>query len=85
LTFNRRNYENALVKSQVLTTMLATDKIHPQLAFENCGMFTDPEAAYLLSKEYRDGIDEEHRSSQTVVQHIGSQAAVPEPGQNDPE
>jgi len=80
LAFNRRNYENALVKSQVLTTMLSTDKIHPQLAFENCGMFTDPEAAYLQSHDYY----ESHQGSQgpTVVQHIGSQPNVPEPGDN---
>lgn len=52
LAFNRRNYENILVKAQVLTTMLKSSQIHPQLAFKACGLFTDPEAAYLLSKEY---------------------------------
>jgi len=77
LAFNRRNYENALVKSQVLTTMLSTDKIHPQLAFESSGMFTDPEAAYLLSKSYY----EEHQEETVPVPvAVGSQANVPEPG-----
>ena len=52
LAFNRRNYENILVKAQVLTTMLASDEIHPQLAFQACGLFTDPEAAYMLSCKY---------------------------------
>lgn len=83
LTFNRRNYENILVKSQVLTTMLSCDKIHPQLAFQACGLFTDPEAAYLQSKKY---IEEQKKTA--VVQpdpnpveptSIGSQAGVPEP------
>lgn len=52
IRFTRRNYENILEKSQVLTTMLANDKIHPLLAFESCGMFTDPLRAYTNSMEY---------------------------------
>lgn len=51
--FTRRNYENILEKSQVLTTMLSNDKIDPKLAFEHCGMFIDPEQAYNLSVEYQ--------------------------------
>ena len=50
--FTRRNYENLLVKSQVLTTMLAQPKIAPKLAFEACGIFTDPEGAYAESMKY---------------------------------
>ena len=50
--FTRRNYENIQAKSQVLTTMLANNKIHPRLAFEYCGMFIDPELAYTESIEY---------------------------------
>ena len=50
--FTRRNYENILEKSQVLTTMLDSDKIAPKLAFEHCGLFIDPEQAYTLSVEY---------------------------------
>lgn len=36
----------------MLTTMLATDQIDPKLAFQSCGLFTDPEAAYLMSKAH---------------------------------
>lgn len=50
--FTRRNYENGLVKSQILTTMLANDKIHPSLAFAHCGLFSDPEDAAKMSAEY---------------------------------
>lgn len=50
--FTRRNYENIQAKSQVLTTMLANNKIHPRLAFEYCGMFIDPELAYTESMQY---------------------------------
>lgn len=48
----RRNYENIMQKSTVLTQMLGSDKIHPKLAFESCGLFTDPEVAYIMSKNY---------------------------------
>lgn len=54
MQFTRRNYENSQGKSQVLTTMLNSDKIHPRLAFEQCGMFTDPENAYQMSMKYKE-------------------------------
>lgn len=54
LQFTRRNYDNIQTKSQVLTSMLASDKIHPLLAFRHCGMFPDPDEAYSMSKEYID-------------------------------
>lgn len=50
--FTRRNYENIQEKSQVLTTMLGSEKIHPLLGFEHCGMFSDPEEAYRMSVDY---------------------------------
>jgi SPP1 family phage portal protein len=52
LQFTRRNYENIQSKAQVLTSMLAQNKIHPRLAFAHCGMFTDPEDAYRVSEQY---------------------------------
>ena len=52
--FTRRNYENIASKSQVLVAMLNNPKIHPELAFAHCGMFPDPESAYLQSKAYYD-------------------------------
>ena len=52
LQFTRRNYENVQSKSQVLVSMLGQNKIHPRLAFTHSGLFTDPESAYQLSKEY---------------------------------
>lgn len=50
--FTRRNYENGLSKSQILTSMLANDKIAPALAFQHCGLFSDPEDAAKMSAEY---------------------------------
>jgi SPP1 family phage portal protein len=52
IRFTRRNYENIQEKSQVLTTMLANDKIAPRLAFTHCGMFSDPEDAAKMSAEH---------------------------------
>ncbi len=48
--FTRRNYANIASKAQVLVAMLNSPKIHPELAFSHCGMFPDPESAYLQSK-----------------------------------
>ena len=48
----RTNYENLQVKAQVLCEMLNSPKIHPKLAFESCGLFSDPENAYLISEAY---------------------------------
>ena len=54
MKFTRRNYEAIQSKSQVLISMLQQPKIHPLLAFEHSGMFTDPETAYTLSMNYYD-------------------------------
>lgn len=58
MKFTRRNYEAIQSKSQVLISMLEQSKIHPLLAFEHCGMFTDPESAYNLSMQYYDELME---------------------------
>ena len=84
LTFSRRNYENIQVKAQVLTTMLASAWIHPEIAFKSCGMFTDPEAAYLLSKRWHDESAQEGRDDDPDPEPQGpdggqSFAATPEP------
>lgn len=52
MKFTRRNYENIQSKSQVLISMLQNPKIHPQLAFQHSGMFSDAESAYSMSMEY---------------------------------
>lgn len=52
MEFTRRNYEAIQSKSQVLCQMLGSGKIHPRLAFEHCGMFSDPENAFRQSESY---------------------------------
>lgn len=52
MKFTRRNYENIQSKAQVLVSMLGQQKIAPELAFQICGLFSDPESAYALSMDY---------------------------------
>lgn len=58
IRFTRRNYENISSKTTVLTQMLGCDMIHPKLAFEHCGLFSDPSLAYEESKKYHDEVIE---------------------------
>jgi len=66
IRFTRRNYENIQEKAQVLTTMLANDKIHPRLAFEHSGMFADPEIAYIASMKYSE--EQEKKNEQALAE-----------------
>ena len=72
MQFTRRNYEAIQSKSQVLVSMLQQDKIHPRLAFQHCGMFTDPEDAYRISQEYYEKqilVDKaEDKATQTTIE-----------------
>lgn len=56
MQFTRRNYENIQSKCQVLISMLQNEKIHPRLAFEHCGMFSDAEDAYSVSEKYYESL-----------------------------
>lgn len=50
--FTRKNLSNIQSKAQVLAEMLNNSKIHPKLAFQYSGLFSDPEDAYRISIEY---------------------------------
>ena len=52
--FTRRNYDNIASKSQVLIAMLNNSWIHPEVAYASCGMFPDPESAYLQGKAWHE-------------------------------
>lgn len=52
IKFTRRNYENLTQKVNALNIMLASGKVAPKLAFATCGLFADPEEAYLASQQY---------------------------------
>lgn len=69
--FTRRNYEDILAKSQVLTTMLATEKVAPKLAFQVCGLFIDSEEAYRESVEY---MEEQEKKAQDMAKQFAAQS-----------
>lgn len=69
IKFTRRNYEAIQSKTQVLTTLLGSGKVAPRLAFQYCGMFSDPEDAYDQSMEY---VDEQESKA---MERFGSDAA----------
>ena len=50
--FTRKNLSNVQSKVQVLCEMLNNSKIHPKLAFQYSGLFSDSEDAYRISKSY---------------------------------
>ena len=67
MKFTRRNYENIQSKSQVLDTMLKNPKIHPQLAFQHSGMFSDAESAYTMSMKYYE--EQQEKATQLAQQN----------------
>ena len=72
--FTRRNYDNIASKSQVLLAMLNSPWIHPEVAYASCGMFPDPESAYLQGKAW-------HEANERKQQEID----VPEQTKEDEE
>ena len=50
--FDRKNYENIEVKTNVLNALLNNPKVAPRLAFVMSDMFPDAEAAYHESLPY---------------------------------
>lgn len=50
--FTRKNLTNIQSKVQVLAEMLNNPKIHPKLAFQYSGLFSDSEEAYRMSMEW---------------------------------
>lgn len=75
IKFTRRNYENLLTKAQTLTTMLSTKQIAPRVCFQVCGLFPDPEQAYIESEEYI--------KSNTLTAEKVAEIAVKQQGDNE--
>ena len=72
IRFTRRNYENIVEKANVLTSMLNNNKIAPQLAFQHCGMFVDPEIAYQMSKQYAEEREEKEISQMERIAGVNN-------------
>lgn len=65
IKFTRRYYQNNSEKATILTTLLNCDKIHPRLAFEQSGMFSDVESAYQMSMEHYEKVKAASATQQT--------------------
>lgn len=81
--FTRRNYENIATKAQVLVAMLNNPWIHPEVAYASCGMFPDPESAYLQGKAWKEEQDKKEaervaNSGANQVSSVQSAAGRPE-------
>lgn len=70
--FTRRNYENIATKSQVLIAMLNNSWVHPEVAYASCGMFPDPESAYLQGKAWH---EEQVKSAMEMANAVQDNAA----------
>ena len=70
IRLTRRNYENITEKANVLVSMLNNPKIAPQLAFTHCGMFSDPQIAWAMSKAYME--EQEKKAAETVKSKEGN-------------
>ena len=87
--FTRKNLSNVQSKVQVLCEMLNNSKIHPKLAFQYAGVFSDAEEAYRISRSYwleeqealtRSLREEVNANSEgTVVQTVGSGTRTSKP------
>lgn len=81
LKFTRRNYADIQSKAQVLAEMLNNDKIHPKLAFQVCGLFTDAEEAYRISNEYYE--EQSQKVEEQLKEELDAARAVHNGGQDN--
>lgn len=80
MKFTRRNYEAIQSKSQVLISMLQEPKIHPQLAFQHSGMFSDAESAYTMSMKY---YEEQQQKAVELVRNTNTNKSENENSDNE--
>lgn len=78
--FTRRNYEDLLSKSQTLVTMLGQDKIHPQCAYEACGLFVDTQDAYNMGMEW---YEEQQKKAQELAEKNAAADAAASGGSDE--
>ena len=76
--FDEGEYDNMLEKAQVLTMLLANDRVHPKDAFEFSNITPDPESAYLAGQKFHDEEEKKQvdalmeRTEETDVRTNGS-------------
>lgn len=87
--FTRKNLSNIQSKAQVLAEMLNNSKIHPKLAFQYAGMFSDPEEAFRISMAYYEEnqrkMERSLRDELAVERAKGNDPTNPQDGGGDAE
>lgn len=77
--FTRKNLSNIQSKAQVLAEMLNNSKIHPKLAFQYSGLFSDPESAYRMSMDWYE--EQQRKMKRSLRDELAEERA----NGNDPE
>ena len=72
IRFPRRNYTNDSANVTNLVTMLSSDWIRPEFAYEHCNMTPDPHREYLLAKKWHE--EQESREVSEVMSETEAQA-----------
>ena len=65
IKFNRNRTDNILTKTQALMNQLQSG-VHPRVALQTSGLYSDPEEVYVTSKEYMDKRWLDNASSNTL-------------------
>lgn len=76
IRFPRRNYTNDSANVTNLVTMLSSDWIRPEFAYEHCNMTPDPHREYLLAKKWHD--EQESKEVDAVMSETEEQANTAE-------
>ena len=71
--FTRRNYEDIMTKSTVLTTLLGSDKVDPKIAYQVSDIAPDPEAAYLAGMAWFEQEQERQQEQFEMQQAVQAQ------------
>lgn len=74
IVFTRRSYEDISTKANVLNLMLNNDSISDRIAFERCGIFPDPERAYLESKKEKEEKEKKALENAQKMQNASNSA-----------
>lgn len=76
IRFPRRNYTNDSANVTNLVTMLSSDWIRPEFAYEHCNMTPDPHREYLLAKKWHE--EQEQADINEVVTETEDEANAAE-------
>ena len=71
IKFTRNKTDNLLTKTQGLQNQLEAG-IHPRIAIENCGLYSDPQQVYMESAEYLEKWKVQGEQDKAAVQNTAA-------------